>query len=229
MEKSEGPKVAYIEARAAALKHFKKRFSLNVTRHRYRQLLSFSIRVFTGRKSERHLMPLAWAMVAMLIYALNRRVEFGDVFLPSIGLFSCLAAISILDARYYIIPDIWLVAIAILWIFTQVDPSPSELFNSFGAAICAFGGLKLVSILYERWRGMTGIGYGDIKLLGVCGLWVGFAGLPTLIMVTAISGLISTLILAAASETLNRNSAIAFGPHLCLGLWFVWIVGPFAL
>ena len=69
-----------------------------------------------------------------------------------------------------------------------------------------------------RLRGRDALGLGDAKLAAAAALWVGPWGMPSLILIAALSGL--------ATAAVKRSRAIPFGPHLALALWVVWLYGP---
>jgi leader peptidase (prepilin peptidase)/N-methyltransferase len=44
-----------------------------------------------------------------------------------------------------------------------------------------------------------------------------------MVLIAVLSALASLLIIRAAGHNLDGKQAIAFGPHLAVGLWFTWI------
>lgn len=70
------------------------------------------------------------------------------------------------------------------------------------------------------------MGQGDAKLVAALGAWVGWQGLPTVMLYAAIGGLIVAAVLAARGESVSRERALPFGPYLCAGGWLVWLYGP---
>ncbi len=69
------------------------------------------------------------------------------------------------------------------------------------------------------------MGEGDGKLLAIGGLWNGLGGLPTCLIWAGLSALVSALIMLRQNCAITGQSAIPFGPHLCLGIWLVWVFG----
>ncbi|HEX7761135.1 MAG TPA: A24 family peptidase [Caulobacteraceae bacterium] len=63
---------------------------------------------------------------------------------------------------------------------------------------------------YARWRGRSGLGLGDVKLLCALALWLGVAT-PWALVVAALLGLI------AVALRPPRGGLIAFGPFIALG------------
>lgn len=94
------------------------------------------------------------------------------------------------------------------------------------AALTGFATFYLLGLAYQRWRGVSGLGLGDAKLLGAAGSLVGLAGLPSVVLIAAAGALLWTLVLTLAGRPMARDERIAFGPFLALGLWIVWLHGP---
>jgi leader peptidase (prepilin peptidase)/N-methyltransferase len=73
-----------------------------------------------------------------------------------------------------------------------------------------------------------GMGFGDVKLAGVLGLFLGFLGLPQLLVgalaAFVAGGLFSIILLV--SRRGKRKSRIPFGPWMLLGAWIGILVGP---
>ena len=86
--------------------------------------------------------------------------------------------------------------------------------------------MVLVAHLYRRYRGRQGLGEGDAHLFGALGAWVGWPGLPSVLLFAGVSGLLSVLILMLADRRVDWTTRMPFGPHLCIGGWLVWLYGP---
>ena len=63
-------------------------------------------------------------------------------------------------------------------------------------------------------RGRHGLGLGDVKFLGVAGLWLGAAWLPAFFVVSGLAG----AVLGLAWRRLGRGATFPFGPALAAGL-----------
>jgi leader peptidase (prepilin peptidase) / N-methyltransferase len=134
-----------------------------------------------------------------------------------------LAAIAWIDFRDHIIPD-WLnfglegagvVALMVLH-------SPSYT-NAFAGSIGAMVFFLALRAGYQYFRGVQGLGMGDVKFLAASGIWVGATGLPWLVLFASISGLCYILATAVVQRGFNTGTRVAFGPHLSLGLFATWM------
>lgn len=126
------------------------------------------------------------------------------------GLLLGLSIIVVEDIRAFRIPDIAtlpLIVGGILCAALQGAAGPAA-----AGALVGYVFMLAVEILYHRLRGRDGLGRGDAKLFAAAGAWVGWTGLPLVLLVAAASGLL------AAVATGRRNSRIPFGPFLAAGL-----------
>jgi len=72
--------------------------------------------------------------------------------------------------------------------------------------------------LYFRLRHTEGLGLGDVKFLVAAAIWVGVAGLPTLLLIAALAALGVAGCLQLAGHRMQRQTSMPFGPFLALGL-----------
>jgi leader peptidase (prepilin peptidase)/N-methyltransferase len=124
------------------------------------------------------------------------------------------------------LPDALTLPLLVLGLVITSFLAPTQLIdNALGAAI---GYLLVVALrwLYTRWRRREGIGLGDAKLLAAAGAWVGWIGLPSVVLIASLLALAGALILGLRGRRLSGEISIAFGPALCAGLWLVWLYGP---
>jgi leader peptidase (prepilin peptidase) / N-methyltransferase len=129
------------------------------------------------------------------------------------------AALAWIDIRHGIIPD-WLnLAIAGLGLIKIIligDPLAAIEALGEGAAIGA--AFWLLRRLYFSFRGVQGLGLGDVKLLGAAGIWVGIAGLPMLLLVATLTALACAGSMHLAGRSLTAQTSMSFGPFLAAGL-----------
>ena len=94
------------------------------------------------------------------------------------------------------------------------------------AAAAGFLMFALIGWAYRRVRGIDGLGLGDAKLLAASGAWVGFAGLPSVVLwACGLAGL-WLLVMYVKGASLSRHTGLPFGPVLAAGTWLVWLYGP---
>ncbi len=91
-------------------------------------------------------------------------------------------------------------------------------------ALAGYLSLWLVYHLFKLATGKEGMGYGDFKLLGAIGAWVGWQALPVVILFSSVVGA-ATGILLIAFKGRNRGQPIPFGPFLASAGWITLLWG----
>jgi leader peptidase (prepilin peptidase)/N-methyltransferase len=152
-----------------------------------------------------------------------------------------LIALSIVDARTFFLPDcltVPLIALGVLhsaWIGTAAGSDIRgylvEGAWSLTAAAAGFLFMALIARTFRQIRGIEGLGLGDAKLLAAAGAWLGLAGLPSVILLAAVTALAMTLLvhrLLKPGQPLG-STPIPFGPYLAGAIWLVALYGPLSL
>jgi leader peptidase (prepilin peptidase)/N-methyltransferase len=135
-----------------------------------------------------------------------------------------LLALAIIDARHLWLPDrITLPLIALGLAGTAIE-EPARLPAHLIGAAAGFLSFAAIAFAYRRLRGREGLGLGDAKLLALAGAWLSWEGLASVVLIAALASL-AWLLLARRREPLRAESALPFGPGLCLGIWLVWLYG----
>jgi leader peptidase (prepilin peptidase)/N-methyltransferase len=145
---------------------------------------------------------------------------------PSCVLGWGLLALAVIDYRDYLLPDaITLPLVALGLGAAYLDDPAGVPAHAIGAA-AGFLAFLLIGLAYRRLRGRDGLGFGDAKLLAAAGAWVGWQGLPSVVLLGAAASLALVLAQSLRGQTLRLDARLPFGPGLCLGLWVVWLYGP---
>jgi leader peptidase (prepilin peptidase)/N-methyltransferase len=146
-----------------------------------------------------------------------------------IGFFVTLCLLGIvlawIDIRDGIIPD-WLnLTVAALGL-AKAATTGGLLAGIQAAAAGAASGLIfwLLRRLYFGWRKIHGLGLGDVKFLAAAGIWIGLAGLPTLLLTAALTALAAATVMQCAGREMNRGTSLPFGPFLTIGLLLALVV-----
>ena len=138
---------------------------------------------------------------------------------------SLLSAIDLVSLR---LPDILTLPLLAIGLALAATGSAETLAWHAGSALLGGLALYLVGWAYLRYRGMDGLGLGDAKLFAVAGAWVGAEGLSSVLLIACGSALLAALLWHLSGKTVDRRSALPFGPFLSLGLCVVWLYGPLA-
>jgi leader peptidase (prepilin peptidase)/N-methyltransferase len=122
-----------------------------------------------------------------------------------------------IDYDHQILPDN--ITLPLLWLGLIANSFNTlvDFRDAFWGAIAGYLLLWLVYWVFKLVTGKEGMGYGDFKLLAVLGAWMGWQALPTIIILSSLSGAIvgGTLILFGR----DRHQPIPFGPYLAIAGW----------
>lgn len=137
-----------------------------------------------------------------------------------------LLVLAIIDQHRFLLPDVIVLPLAVLGLAATWLIDPALLSSHIIGLIGGYVALEAVNYTYRAVRGREGLGHGDSKLLGAIGAWVGWQGLPTVIVYAALAGLLVSLVAHRYRHDLRLETTLPFGPALCLGGWLVWLYGP---
>ena len=150
------------------------------------------------------LSALIW-LWASINYGLHEGILF-------IWISSLLLVISIIDHKTFIIP-LPLIISAILGLLTFISLNPSEWRYSLWGLIMGIGYLSIVFLLTSAIFNKQTLGFGDLQLIGITGMWLG----PVNVLLSVfVSALLALIIWGAISlfNGIDRNRPIPFGPYL---------------
>lgn len=142
------------------------------------------------------------------------------IVLLSFGLLCLLCAfLAWIDIRDGIIPD-WLnltiAGLGLAKIMSTGDLSAGIEALGEGAAIGAL--FWLLRRLYFAYRGVQGLGLGDVKFLGAAGIWVGITGIPPVLLIATVTALACAGVMQLSGSSLTARTSLSFGPFLAAGL-----------
>lgn len=136
-----------------------------------------------------------------------------------------LLALAAIDLRTFLLPDRLNLAVLALGAAMVAGIKPDDWMRHVAGGVIGFGLLWGMETAYRHLRGREGLGRGDAKLLGAIGVWVGATGVPPVLLIASLSGILAALVTAWRTGTpLNGSAAIAFGPWIALGGYAVWIM-----
>ncbi len=168
--------------------------------------------------------PLPWRYPAVEIAAALLGLALwwrfpGSVLLLVYGpFFAALLVLSILDLKYYWLPDlITLPGISLGLAAAVVFPQLNFLSALLGASL-SYAFFRLVGWIYEKTtRGKRpGLGRGDAKLLAFIGAVLGLPALPWVLFGSALLGSLAGLAVAWRSKE-GRFASFPYGPFLAAG------------
>ena len=133
---------------------------------------------------------------------------------------SLLIVISFIDFDHFLIPDQLLVAGLGVWVLLQlIVPFIAWPLALAGGALA----FALMLVIYVLSRG--GMGFGDVKLAGLIGLYLGTTlGVLSLFLAFVLGASIGLVLLALRLK--SRKDALPFGPFLAIGAYLAMAWGP---
>lgn len=148
--------------------------------------------------------------------------------LPSCALGWALLALALIDRAHLLLPDAITLPLLALGLVVEAWWQQALPLDFIIGAVSGGTALALVALAYRRLRGRDGLGQGDIKLFAAGGAWVGWMGLPSVLLLAALCGIVMALLAQQGARDLAQRKH-PFGPALALAIWFVWLLGPVGL
>jgi leader peptidase (prepilin peptidase)/N-methyltransferase len=154
--------------------------------------------------------------------------KLGSGYAGLAGLFFLysLVAMTFIDADTQLLPDD--LTFPLLWagLLLNVNGTFVPLQDAVIGAAAGYLVLWAVYWLFKLATGKEGMGYGDFKLLAALGAWMGWAMLPTIILLSSVVGAVVGICLIVFAKR-GRNNPIPFGPYLAAaGLIALLYGGP---
>jgi len=175
--------------------------------------------------------PLVEALTGVLSAAVAWRFGFGAPAGAALVLTWFLIALTFIDLDTQYLPDN--LTLPLLWLGLLVSLTgtagtqasiPVDLRSSVLGAAVGYLCLWSVYQLFRLATGKEGMGYGDFKLLGALGAWLGWQLILPIVLVAAACGaLVGALVLAIQGRT--RATPLAYGPYLAASGWLMLLCG----
>jgi len=143
-----------------------------------------------------------------------------------------LVALTVIDLDHQILPDIitlpllWLgLLLSLAWHAGLSQPIPTDPASAIIGGAAGYLTLWSVYWAFKLLTGKEGMGYGDFKLFGAFGAWMGWQMLPLILLLSAFAGAVIGIVLIVARGR-DRNIPIPFGPYLAAAGWIALMWGP---
>lgn len=169
--------------------------------------------------------PLVEAATAALAVAAFMRFGADGYTVLAIAFSWILLPAAVIDLRTTLLPDN--LTLPLLWLGLLAAVSGLAPVTPGDAIIGAASGYLILWGLYHVFRlltGKEGMGYGDFKLLAALGAWVGWQGLPVVILLSSGVGALVGLAMIVFQGR-DRAAPIPFGPFLAAGGWIALLWG----
>jgi leader peptidase (prepilin peptidase)/N-methyltransferase len=135
-----------------------------------------------------------------------------------------LIALTLIDFDSQLLPDA--ITLAFLWlgVVFNLGGTFTTLESSVVGAMAGYGVLWVVFQAFRLLTGKEGMGFGDFKLLGMLGAWLGWQQLALIVILSSLVGAVvgGTLIALLGHD---RQVPIPFGPYLAAAGWVALLWG----
>ncbi len=126
-----------------------------------------------------------------------------------------LVALTFIDFDTQLLPDDLTLPLLWLGLVFNLSGTYVPLPHAVIGAMAGYLILWSVYWLFKLIRGKEGMGYGDFKLLGAIGAWLGWQALPLVILLSSIVGVIAGIIVNLRARQ-GLGTPFAFGPYLAV-------------
>lgn len=142
--------------------------------------------------------------------------------------------LTVMDIRFFLLPDkanMTLAGLGIIYQIINLDWSHGEaIFSSFGFMVTgAFFGAAIFLLtrwISLKWKGVEGIGWGDVKFSAASGIWLGPAGVGFMIGGAAFLLLLAGGLIMMITRRPLKDFYLPFGaaaaPATIALLWLHW-------
>ncbi len=135
-----------------------------------------------------------------------------------------LLAMSVIDIRLQLLPDVLILPLIWLGLLLNLNGMFTDIGSSVYGAVAGYVSLWFIFHLFLLLTGKEGMGYGDFKLFALFGAWLGWQLLPQILLISSLVGAITGLgmILFLGRD---KSIPIPFGPYLALAGWMALLWG----
>jgi leader peptidase (prepilin peptidase) / N-methyltransferase len=137
-------------------------------------------------------------------------------------------AIAVVDHRRMIIPDELNVLAFIAGLIVAgagVDaPLATAILQALVRASLMFALFFSFRAGFRALRGFEGMGFGDVKLAAVAGVWLDWASLPIAVEIAALSALAAALCAHVRGDGFDPKARLPFGTFFAPAIWICWLL-----
>ena len=139
---------------------------------------------------------------------------------------STLLAIALIDWEHQIIPDELSLGVMVLGVVLSATVLPTGIWRALLGAVAGAGFIQAAAVLYRKTRGVEGMGFGDVKMAGMIGAFLGPVAVLLTIFLASFLGSLFGVVLMVRGGT--RQSMVAFGTFLAAAAVIVLFFGDAA-
>jgi leader peptidase (prepilin peptidase)/N-methyltransferase len=168
--------------------------------------------------------PIGEAVTAALFAGAAAFTGYEWVLLPELVFLAVLVVVSEIDLEFRLIPNVIVLPAAAIGLASMIALYPERWYEFLAASLGSAAFLFIIAEIYERIRGMSGLGMGDVKLALCMGAFLGWSVIPALFIGFVLGAVIGVAIMARGKG--DMKTAIPFGPFLAAGGVIGLFLGP---
>lgn len=175
--------------------------------------------------------PLVELATGVLSAVVAWHFGFGPTTACALLMTWTLVALTGIDVDHQLLPDditlplLWTGLLAAVLLGTREGQAlPVSPRDAIIGATSGYLSLWLVFHLFRLVTGKEGMGYGDFKLFGALGAWLGWKLLPLVILLAAATGAALGILLIVLRGR-DRAAPMPFGPYLAAAGWLAMMYG----
>ena len=157
--------------------------------------------------------PVVEAVTGLLSGLLIWHFGSGWLGLASLVFAYFLISMTLIDYDTKTLPDDLTYPLLWLGLLLNLNGTIVPLRDAVIGAMAGYLSLWSVYWAFKLVTGKEGMGYGDFKLLAALGAWMGWAALPTIIILSSVVGAVVGIGLIVFARR-HRDNPIPFGPYL---------------
>ena len=168
--------------------------------------------------------PIIEVVTAVLSAAVAWQFGFGWALAGGLLLTWALVSLTMIDFDHQLLPDS--ITLPLLWLGLAFNLAGTytDINSAVVGAMAGYLSLWSIYWLFKLTTGKEGMGFGDFKLLGLLGAWMGWQALPVIILLSSAVGAVIGIGLIALRGR-DRNIPIPFGPYLAIAGWIAFLWG----
>jgi leader peptidase (prepilin peptidase)/N-methyltransferase len=165
--------------------------------------------------------PVVEAVTAALyVLVVALRHDHVEQMVLGLVLVTFLVPIAVIDLDVKKIPNKLTGPAAVLAVVLGAVLAPGDLPEQVAAGAGALIFFLLPTLIHQK-----GMGMGDVKLVGVLGLYLGRAVVPAIFIALILGVVVGAAVIAAKGMSDGRRTKIPFGPFLAVGALIAFFVG----
>ena len=140
-----------------------------------------------------------------------------------------LLLIAVIDAENFWLPDVLTWPLMATGLIATAFIAAGLPWDQLIGAVLGFALLWLLAFLYRFVRKRDGLGGGDPFLFAGAGAWVGWIGLPSVLLWACAVGFSIVFAKLLMRRPVSGADRLPFGTFLAAGIWLTWLYGPLGL